>query len=52
MTVTVDEGAPNSGEAAINIADFAFGEQAFAVAPGTVITWTNQDDVEHNVAFK
>ncbi|MDN7240508.1 plastocyanin/azurin family copper-binding protein [Planococcus sp. N028] len=52
MTVVVEEGAANSGEAAVDIADFAFGEKTFTVAPGTVITWTNQDDVQHNVAFK
>ncbi|MGI2326618.1 plastocyanin/azurin family copper-binding protein [Planococcus sp. YIM B11945] len=51
MTVLVEEGADISGEAAIEIADFAYGEETITVAPGTTITWTNQDDVQHNVTF-
>ncbi|TWT09161.1 plastocyanin/azurin family copper-binding protein [Planomicrobium sp. CPCC 101079] len=51
MIVTVEEGAANSGEAAIDIADFKFADKTITVEPGTVITWTNQDDVEHNVTF-
>ncbi|PSL41123.1 copper binding plastocyanin/azurin family protein [Planomicrobium soli] len=51
MTVIVEEGADISGEGAVEIAGFAFAEKSLTIAPGTVITWTNQDDVKHNVAF-
>ena len=51
MTVVVEEGATTSGELALDIADYAFSE-SITVAPGTVITWTNQDSAQHNVAFE
>lgn len=51
MTVVVEEGATTSGEVALDIADYAFSEN-ITVAPGTVITWTNQDSAQHNVAFE
>lgn len=52
MVVIVEEGAELSGEVAVDIADYEFVEPTITVAPGTVITWTNQDNVRHNVAFK
>jgi len=52
MTVIVEEGAELSGEVAVDIADYEFVETTLTVAPGTVITWTNQDNVRHNVAFQ
>lgn len=51
LNVMVEEGASQSGELALNIEDYAFGEDVI-VAPGTVITWTNQDSAQHNVAFR
>jgi plastocyanin len=51
MTVVVEEAATTSGEVALDIADYAFSE-SITVAPGTVITWTNQDSAQHNVAFE
>ncbi|PKH09705.1 plastocyanin/azurin family copper-binding protein [Planomicrobium sp. MB-3u-38] len=52
MTVIVEEGAENSGEVALDIADYEFSEETITVAPGTTITWTNQDLAQHNVAFE
>ena len=52
MTVVVEEGATTSGEVALDLADYAFSEEDITVAPGTVITWTNQDSAQHNVAFE
>ncbi|MDN7245726.1 plastocyanin/azurin family copper-binding protein [Planococcus shenhongbingii] len=52
MKVIVEEGASSSGEAAVEIVDFAYAEAELTVAPGTVVTWTNQDTVEHNVFFE
>ncbi|MFD1032680.1 plastocyanin/azurin family copper-binding protein [Metaplanococcus flavidus] len=52
MTVVVEEGAELSGEVDLDIADYEFSEETIVVAPGTVITWTNQDLAQHNVAFK
>ncbi len=52
MTVVVEEGAEQSGEIAVDIADYDFSEKTLTVAPGTTIVWTNQDQVQHNVAFE
>jgi plastocyanin len=52
MKVIVEEGASTSGEVALELADYAFSEESITVAPGTVITWTNQDSAQHNVAFE
>lgn len=52
MTVIVEEGAENSGEVALDIADYEFSEETITVAPDTTITWTNQDLAQHNVAFE
>ncbi|WP_084242825.1 plastocyanin/azurin family copper-binding protein [Planomicrobium okeanokoites] len=52
MTVIVEEGAENSGEVALDIADYEYSEETITVAPGTTITWTNQDLAQHNVAFE
>lgn len=52
MTVVVEEGAEQSGEIAVDIADYDFSEKMLTVAPGTTIVWTNQDQVQHNVAFE
>ncbi|WP_142828633.1 plastocyanin/azurin family copper-binding protein [Planococcus soli] len=52
MTVLVEEGAEQTGEVAIDIADYEFGEETITVAPGTTVVWTNQDQVQHNVAIK
>lgn len=51
MTVIVEEGAEQSGEVELDIADYEFSEEPIVVAPGTTITWTNQDLAQHNVAF-
>lgn len=51
MTVVVEEGAELSGEVQLDIIDYAFSEESIVVAPGTTITWTNQDRAQHNVAF-
>ncbi|OHX51679.1 plastocyanin/azurin family copper-binding protein [Planococcus faecalis] len=50
MTVIVEEGA--ECRSIIDIADYDFSEESITVAPGTTIVWTNQDQVQHNVAFE
>jgi hypothetical protein len=52
MKVIVEEGASTSGEVSLDLADYAFSEESITVAPRTVITWTNQDSAQHNVAFE
>ncbi|RLQ81232.1 plastocyanin/azurin family copper-binding protein [Planomicrobium sp. Y74] len=52
MTVVVEEGDELSGEVELDIADYEFSEETIVVAPGTIITWTNLDGAQHNVAFK
>lgn len=52
MIVIVEEGAEAMDKIEVDISDYAFGEETITVAPGTTIEWTNQDQVQHNVAFK
>ncbi len=52
MDVIVEEGASMSGDVTLDIVDYAFSEEKMTVAPGNVITWTNQDSAQHNVAFE
>jgi plastocyanin len=52
MTVIVEEGADLSGEVASEMKNMQFSDSTLTVAPGTVITWTNEDEIEHNVAFQ
>ena len=52
MNVVVEEGADLSGDVSLEIVDYEFSEETITVAPGTVITWTNQDSAQHNVAFE
>lgn len=52
MTVLVEEGADQTGEVAVNIADYEFGEKTITIAPGTTVVWTNQDQDQHNVVIK
>ncbi|WP_211655314.1 plastocyanin/azurin family copper-binding protein [Planococcus alpniumensis] len=52
MTVIVEEGAEAMDKVSVDIADYEFGEDTITVAPGTTIEWTNQDQVQHNVAFE
>jgi plastocyanin len=41
--------ADQSGSAAVKIDNFSFGPASLTVAPGTTVTWTNNDDVPHTV---
>ncbi|AIY05639.1 hypothetical protein Plano_1674 [Planococcus sp. PAMC 21323] len=52
MTVIVEEGAEAMDSIEVDIADYDFSEESITVAPGTTIVWTNQDQVQHNVAFE
>lgn len=52
MTVMVKKGADISGEATVAMKDLAFSERSLTVAPGTTVTWTNEDTLDHNVGFK
>lgn len=52
MTVIVEEGAESMDSIEVDIADYDFSEESITVAPGTTIVWTNQDQVQHNVAFE
>ncbi|WP_394189736.1 plastocyanin/azurin family copper-binding protein [Paenisporosarcina quisquiliarum] len=52
MNVVVEEGAELSDDVSLEIVDYEFSEETITVAPGAVITWTNQDSAQHNVAFE
>ncbi|MFD1864114.1 plastocyanin/azurin family copper-binding protein [Planococcus chinensis] len=52
MTVMVKKGADISGETTIAMKDLAFSERSVTVAPGTTVTWVNEDTLDHNVGFK
>ena len=43
------DAGPHSGEAAVSIANFAFGPQKLAVKPGTKVTWTNDEAAIHDI---
>jgi plastocyanin len=38
--------------AAVTIGNFTFKNQLLTVKPGTVVTWTNADDIPHTVVSK
>lgn len=38
-----------SGEVAVTISDFKYQPQTLKVKKGSIVTWTNQDDVAHDV---
>lgn len=40
---------PQSGQATISIANFAFTPQPLVVKPGTKVTWTNNDTSIHDI---
>jgi plastocyanin len=40
---------PLSGEAPVDIVNFAFAPQKVVVKPGTKVTWTNQDTTIHDI---
>jgi 3',5'-cyclic-AMP phosphodiesterase len=44
-----EQGTAGQGEAQIKIDNFAFSPKTLSVRAGTTVTWTNQDDVPHNV---
>jgi plastocyanin len=35
----------------VSISNLAFGPSAIRVSPGVVVTWTNNDNINHNVTF-
>jgi len=40
---------PQKKTASVRIDNFTFGPQAMTVAPGTTVTWINNDDTPHTV---
>jgi plastocyanin len=51
MKVTVAADAEVKDQLNLDIAGYEFSEKEVVVAPGTSITWTNQDSARHNVAI-
>jgi plastocyanin len=43
---------PSAGQAAVKIDNFNFTPPTLIVAPGTTVTWTNDDDSPHSVREK
>ena len=43
------QAAPAPRTAAIGIDNFAFSPAYITIAPGTTVTWSNQDDIPHTV---
>jgi plastocyanin len=39
-----------SAPAIVKIGNFTFGPEVLTVAPGTTVTWVNEDDIPHTVA--
>src|ERR1700747_2965572 len=46
---TTVKAADKSAPATVKIDNFIFGPQSLTVVAGTTVTWTNNDDVPHNV---
>lgn len=44
--------APAPAAAAVQIGNFTFKSPLLTVKPGTVVTWTNGDDIPHTVVSK
>jgi plastocyanin len=44
-----DPSAPLSGQAAVDVVNFAFAPQKVFVKPGTTVTWTNKDTTIHDI---
>ncbi len=38
-------------DAKVNIDNFKFGPTTLTVAKGTAVTWTNEDDIPHNIVL-
>lgn len=45
--ITIEEGADLSGEVTITIENFTFNPASVTIAPGTEVTWVNNDEVAH-----
>jgi amicyanin len=43
------EGTPGASANAVNIDNFSFGPATLTVPAGATVTWTNHDDIPHNV---
>jgi plastocyanin len=41
--------AAAEAQVTVKIDNFVFGPAAITVAPGTTVTWVNQDDIPHNI---
>jgi plastocyanin len=39
----------SAGNAEVKIDNFSFGPQTLTVSVGTIVTWTNRDDIPHTV---
>ncbi|ANC77531.1 hypothetical protein ABE65_012270 [Fictibacillus phosphorivorans] len=52
MKVIVQTDAKQTDSVSLNIKDYEFSEKEITVAPGTLITWRNQDSAQHNVAIE
>ena len=43
--------AQSDTDAKVNIDNFKFGPGTLTVTKGTAVTWTNEDDIPHNIVF-
>jgi len=48
-TAPMDAGTAGQQDVEVKIDNFAFTPKTLSVSPGTTVTWTNQDDVPHNI---
>jgi plastocyanin len=47
--ITLGMAFAGSGDDAVKIDNFTFGPKIITVQVGTIVTWTNQDDIPHTV---
>src|SRR5215469_9330919 len=50
LTVVNDAGAQQAASVEVDIKNFSFAPETLTVAPGTTVTWVNQDDEPHTTA--
>jgi plastocyanin len=48
-SVPAEAAAPAAAGPTVRIDNFVFGPETLTVAPGTTVTWINQDDIPHTV---
>ena len=52
IVANVARATPAAASASVTIGNFTFNSPVLTVKPGTIVTWTNADDIPHTVVSK